>query len=129
MPNYYDTNLIKIPYKNRVRCKYRKNFFVPEFTPVCFLLICPFFVDMKLKKPKYADQQLSALMIERIRELRNEHCHTQEYVIENTGVDVSHIENGRDTPSVASISRLCKLYGITLGEFFAPLDYPPKERK
>lgn len=102
---------------------------MPEFTPVYFLVICPFFVDMKQKKPKYADQQLSALMIERIRELRNVHCHTQEYVIENTGVDVSHIENGRDTPSVASISRLCKFYGITLGEFFAPLNYPPKERK
>lgn len=65
-------------------------------------------------------------MIERIKELRKNHHHTQEYVIENTGVDVSHIENGRDTPSVISISRLCKFYGITLDEFFVPMNYPPK---
>ena len=42
--------------------------------------------------------------------------------------NVSHIENGGDTPSVISISRLCRFYGITLDEFFAPLNYPPKEQ-
>lgn len=82
---------------------------------------------MKQNKPKYADELLSGMMIKRIKELRNSHHHSQEFVIENTGVDVSHIENGRDTPSVISISRLCRFYGITLDEFFAPLKYPPKE--
>ncbi|MBS6100537.1 MAG: helix-turn-helix transcriptional regulator [Alistipes sp.] len=82
---------------------------------------------MKQKKPKYTDKFLSEMMIIRIKELRNNHRHSQEFIIENTGVDVSHIENGRDTPSVLSISRLCKFYGITLSEFFAPMNYPPKE--
>lgn len=66
------------------------------------------------------------MMIKRIKELRKLHNHSQEYVIENTGVDVSHIENGRDTPSVLSISRLCRFYNLTLDEFFAPFQYPPK---
>lgn len=67
------------------------------------------------------------MMIDRIKELRNLHHHSQELVIEKTGVDVSHIENGRDIPTVISISRLCRFYGITLDEFFAPMNYPPKE--
>lgn len=82
---------------------------------------------MKQEKPRYTDEFLAELMIRRIKELRKIHRHTQEFVIVNTGVDVSHIENGRDTPTVISISRLCKLYGITLDEFFEPMNYPPKE--
>lgn len=67
------------------------------------------------------------MMIKRIREIRNFHNHSQEYVQENTGVDVSHIESGRDTPTVISISRLCRFYNLTLDEFFAPLQYPQKK--
>lgn len=93
---------------------------------MCFLQKLPFFVSVKQKKPKYTDELLAEMMIKRIKELRHNHQHSQEFVIVNTGVDVSHIENGRDTPTVISISRLCKLYGITLDEFFAPMNYPPK---
>ena len=87
----------------------------------------PVFANVKQNKTKYTDALLSEMMIKRIKELRNNNHHSQEFVIENTGVDVSHIENGRDTPSVLSISRLCRFYEITLGEFFAPLNHPPKK--
>ena len=82
---------------------------------------------MKRNTPKYTDKVLGEMMINRIKEIRNYHNHSQEYVMENTGVDVSHIENGRDTPTVISISRLCRFYNLTLDEFFVPMNYPPKK--
>ncbi len=52
---------------------------------------------------------------------------SQEYVIEHTGLDIFHFENGTKKPTTTSLSILCKFYHITLGEFFTPLEYPPKE--
>ena len=79
---------------------------------------------MKEKKPKRTDAILNDLIIRRIKEIRKSNGHSQEYVFENTGLDIAHIEIGRVIPSVVSI---CKFYNIPLDEFFAPLNYPPKE--
>lgn len=66
------------------------------------------------------------LLVERMQQLRNEHGYTQEYVIEHTHLDISRYETGDSTPSLRSVLKLCKLYRITLDEFFAPMNYPPK---
>ena len=85
------------------------------------------FVLMNYKRTKRTDNTLTDMIIKRIKELRETHNHSQEYVIENTGLDIAHFETGRDVPSVISLSILCKFYRITLDEFFAPMNYPPKE--
>lgn len=67
------------------------------------------------------------MIIQRMKDIRKKNSHSQEYVFENTGLDIAHIEIGRVVPSVISISVFCKFYGLTLAEFFAPMGYPPKE--
>lgn len=69
------------------------------------------------------------MLIGRMRQLRYLHSYSQEYVMENTGLDIPNLETGRNTPNLYSITVLCKFYGITLREFFENFDYPePPER-
>lgn len=83
---------------------------------------------MKPKKPKRTDKILTDRIIQRMKELRELHNHSQEYVHENTdGLDIAHFENGSYVPSIISLSAFCKFYNLTLDEFFAPMNYPPKE--
>ena len=82
---------------------------------------------MKPKKIKQVDDRFVKMLVERVRQLRNEHNYTQEYVIEHTHLDISRYEMGDSVPTLPSILKLCKFYNITLDEFFAPLNYPPKE--
>lgn len=67
------------------------------------------------------------LVAGRMRQLRDEHNYTQEYLIDHTRLDIAHYEAGQSFPSLFSISILCKFYNITLDEFFAPMNYPSKE--
>ena len=97
---------------------------------ICTVYKCEYvhlFVLVKERKPKRTDATLNDLIIRRIKEIRKSNGHSQEYVFENTGLDIAHIEIGRVIPSIVSISIFCKCYNITLDEFFAPLNYPPKE--
>lgn len=82
---------------------------------------------MKLSKSKRTDEKLSELIIIRMKELRAVHGISQEDLIEHTGLDIFHFENGSKKPTTVSLSILCEFYNITLGEFFAPLNYPPKK--
>lgn len=82
---------------------------------------------MKKGQPKQTDGELLRLVVERIKELRNERGYSQEYVIERTKLNLSQYEAKIHTPSLDSLSRLCKFYNITLDEFFAPMRYPVKE--
>lgn len=82
---------------------------------------------MSEAKKQRRDEILYRMVIERMIELRSEHKHTQEYVIANTGLDIPHFETGRDFPTLTSIAIFCKLYKITLAEFFDPLNYPPND--
>lgn len=86
-----------------------------------------FFIKMKPKNAKRTDKFLTDLIARRLKEIRNLHGHSQEYVIEKTGLDIGHFENGSYVPSVVSLSIFCQFYNISLGEFFAPLNYPPKK--
>ena len=63
----------------------------------------------------------------RMREIREQHGHTQEFLIENTHLHISHYENQQKFPSLETLSRFCQYYNISLDEFFAPMGYPPKK--
>lgn len=79
------------------------------------------------KEGKYWDESFQKSLIERMRQLREEHGYSQEEIIESTHLDVSRYETGSSTPTLRSIVKLCRLYGMTLAEFFAPLNYPTEK--
>ena len=62
-----------------------------------------------------------------MREIREQHNHTQEYLSNNTRLKIWDYESGQKFPSLESISKFCDFYKITLDEFFAPMNYPPRE--
>lgn len=63
-----------------------------------------------------------------MQQLRSDHGYSQEEVIEFTHLDISRYESGTSVPNTQSILKLCKLYNITIAEFFAPINYPAKKR-
>lgn len=87
----------------------------------------PSFANVVVKKIKYKDPIFQKLLVERLQQLREASGYSQEDVIESTHLDISRYETGDSTPSLHSIIKLCRYYRITLEEFFAPIDYPPKE--
>ena len=82
---------------------------------------------MQTKVPKYRDTTFQRLLIERMQQLRSDHGYSQEEVIEFTHLDISRYESGTSIPNTQSILKLCKLYNITIAEFFAPINYPAKK--
>ncbi len=64
----------------------------------------------------------------RIKELRSLHEDTQEKLREATGLNIPNLETGENFPNLTSIAIICRYYGITLAEFFAPIDYPAQEK-
>ena len=79
------------------------------------------------KKTKYWDAVFQKLLIDRLQQLRCEHDYSQEELIESTHLDISRYETGDSPPTLRSVLKLCKLYNISIAEFFAPMDYPSKE--
>lgn len=81
------------------------------------------------KQPRPKDPELIKLLIERMRQLRSSSAITQEDLIDSTHLDISRYESGTSVPTIPSILKLCKVYKITLREFFdtETFDYPPKE--
>lgn len=59
-----------------------------------------------------------------MREIREKHHHTQEYLIENTRLHISHYENKQKFPSLETLTLFCRYYNISLQEFFEGTDYP-----
>ena len=82
---------------------------------------------MKKGQQKRTDEKLLQLVVERMKELRLTCGYSQEYVIERTKLNLAQYEAKIHLPSLDSLSILCKFYGISIGEFFAPMNYPPKE--
>lgn len=76
---------------------------------------------------KFNDPCLAEKLAKRIRELRNEHNHSQEYLIDHIHLDINRYEICDRVPSLMSILKICKFYNITLSEFFEPMNYPPTE--
>ena len=79
------------------------------------------------RRKQRRDEVLLKKIILRVKELRGIHGHSQEKLNESTGLNIASLETGDNYPSMTSISIICKFYNITLDEFFAPMNYPPKE--
>ena len=81
-----------------------------------------------VKSPRYyVNSKFVERVAQRIKELRNEHNHTQEYLIEKVHLSINSYEAGTKIPTLMSLFKICEFYNITLGEFFAPLNYAPKK--
>lgn len=79
------------------------------------------------EKRYYKDTKFGEMLAKRILQLRIEHNYSQEYVIDQTHLDIHRYETGTSIPVLMSILQICKFYNITLDEFFAPMNYPSKE--
>lgn len=79
------------------------------------------------RKKQRRDEVLLQKVVLRVKELRKTHGHTQEQLIAATEVNIPNLETGENFPNLTTLSIICKFYGITLGEFFAPLNHPPKK--
>lgn len=64
------------------------------------------------------------LISQRIKEIREQHNHTQEYVTNNTHLNIWHYESQQQFPTLESITRFCKFYNISLKTFFGEMNYP-----
>lgn len=53
-----------------------------------------FFANMKQKKLNRKDEPFVKALVARMQQLRNERDYSQEYVIENTHLDISRYETG-----------------------------------
>lgn len=81
---------------------------------------------MKRKKQR-RDEVLLHKVVLRVKELRSTLNHTQEQLKEGTGLNIPNLETGENFPNLTTLAIICKFYGITLDEFFAPINYPPKK--
>lgn len=81
----------------------------------------------KPRKKQRRDEELLQKIVLRVKELRSNYNHTQEDLYEATDLNIANLETGENFPNLTTISIICKFYGITLDEFFAPMNYPPKE--
>ena len=81
---------------------------------------------MKRKRQR-RDEMLLGKIVLRVKELRSLYNHTQEQLKEGTGLNIANLESGDNFPNITTISIICQFYNITLDEFFAPMNYPPKE--
>lgn len=80
-----------------------------------------------VRKKQRRDEILLQKIVLRIKELRSTHGHTQEELKEGTGLNIPNMEAGDNFPNLTSISIICTFYNISLTEFFAPMNYPPKK--
>lgn len=75
---------------------------------------------------KYIDPALAEMIAERIKQLRDEYGHTQEFLIDKVKLDINRYEIFDRIPTLMSLRKICEFYDITLAEFFSLFDYPPK---
>jgi len=59
-----------------------------------------------------------------MREIREAHNDTKEYVMHQTGLGISDYERKAKSPTLSSISKFCELYNIALEDFFKGIVYP-----
>jgi len=77
-------------------------------------------------------QDLRPTLGARIRELRRGLGLSQEDLADRADLHwtyVSDLERGRQTPTMDVINRLGRALGVTLAEFFAPLNQPYRVRR
>lgn len=78
-------------------------------------------------KKQWRDDMLIRRIAGRLKELRMRKGVSQEAVYDTTGIHIGKIETEQYNITVSTLSKLCDYYGVTLDEFFAPLNYPTKE--
>ena len=79
------------------------------------------------KKRYNKDKEFARVIALRIKQLRQEYNCTQEKLIDKTHLDINRYEMGETIPLLSSLSKICEFFNITLDEFFAPMQYPPKK--
>lgn len=78
----------------------------------------------KIQDLQPTDPILVELIAHRLREIREAHSNTKEYVMHRTGLGISDYERRAKFPTLTSITRFCRLYDISLEEFFRGIDFP-----
>ena len=73
------------------------------------------------------DPILIALIAKRLQEIREQHKHTKEFVLHETGLGISDYERKTKFPTLTSIAKFCKLYNMSLEDFFKGIAYPKEE--
>ncbi len=82
---------------------------------------------MVKKTRYYVNPEFVEKIAQRIKELRREHNHSQEYLIEKVHLSINSYETGAKIPTLMSILKICEFYNISLSDFFAPINYPSKK--
>ena len=77
---------------------------------------------MKPRSPKRVNNSLTSAVAWKLKQLRVAKGFSQEYVKENTGVNIQRSESSTTTVSLITLDILCKFYGTSLKEFFNELD-------
>lgn len=75
----------------------------------------------------YVDRDFAETIGRRIKELREEHGHTQEYLIDHIHLGINSYETGKRIPTVMSLLKICRFYDISLYEFFSPINSSDKK--
>lgn len=81
------------------------------------------------RKKQRRDNELLGKVVMRVKELRAQYGHSQVDLNAGTEIDIANLETGGSFPNLTTIAIICEFYDITLDEFFAPLNYPPKTGK
>ncbi len=84
---------------------------------------------MGKKGKKYIDPALAEMVAMRIKELRDQYGHTQEFLIDKVGLGINQYAMLERVPTLMSLRKICAFYDITLSEFFMPINLPPKTGK
>lgn len=87
------------------------------------------FATMEKAGKKFIDIDLAEKIAQRIKELRDEYGHTQEFLIEKVHLDINRYEICDRIPTLMSLRKICDFYDVTLAEFFMSMNYPPKTGK
>ena len=69
------------------------------------------------------DADFEKQIVERLIQLRNRCGMTKENVAESTRLNVYRYESGKCVPGMRTLVKFCKVYNVTLSEFFAPISY------
>lgn len=69
------------------------------------------------RKPKRTNETLTEAVARRLKQLRVESGFSQEYVGENTRLNMSRTEAGTTNITIVTLETLCHFYGVTLREF------------
>ena len=78
---------------------------------------------MKPRSPKRVNNSLTSAVAWKLKQLRVAKGFSQEYVKENTGVNIQRSESSTTTSSaLITLDILCKFYGTSLKESFNELD-------